>query len=121
LDRKTLLQTVEEARRVNPQALVEHFVGDLTTAGVVDEALYKTVDRFGHLDYAVNIAGISGKLVNTDVSDLTDYRRKCRKSVALSTCRTEGHAIPRANGRVLHSHARLTSDYEVQLSIFVPY
>ena len=33
------------------------------------------MDRFGHLDYAVNIAGISGKIANTDVSDLTDYQR----------------------------------------------
>jgi NAD(P)-dependent dehydrogenase (short-subunit alcohol dehydrogenase family) len=71
---ETILETVREARQVNTQAHIEYVIGDLTTEEIVHDAVSRTVARFGRLDYAVNIAGITGKLLTTDVSKLEDFR-----------------------------------------------
>jgi NAD(P)-dependent dehydrogenase (short-subunit alcohol dehydrogenase family) len=71
---ETLLGTVREARQVNAGVQIEYVVGDLTAEGTVHDAVSRTVARFGRLDYAVNTAGITGKLLSTDVSELEDFR-----------------------------------------------
>jgi NAD(P)-dependent dehydrogenase (short-subunit alcohol dehydrogenase family) len=71
---ETLLETVQEARQANSEVQIEYLMGDLTAEEVVHAAVSKTVARFGRLDYAVNIAGVQGKLLATDMSELEDYR-----------------------------------------------
>ena len=71
----TLLQTVREARKADSRAQIDYVVGDLTDEKNALAAVSRAVAQFGRLDYAVNIAGITGKVLTTDVSELDDFRQ----------------------------------------------
>ena len=72
---ETLLDTVREARQVNPNVQIEYVVGNLTSEEFVQAVVSRGVARFGRIDYAVNVAGITGELLATHATELEEYRQ----------------------------------------------
>ncbi|RAK99549.1 SDR family NAD(P)-dependent oxidoreductase [Aspergillus ibericus CBS 121593] len=62
LDPALLQSTKDELQTAHPKVAVETTAGDVSKEEAVDEAVRRTVERFGRIDISVHCAGISGSM-----------------------------------------------------------
>ncbi|GMG12352.1 unnamed protein product [Aspergillus oryzae] len=70
-----LESTRDELRNTFPHVEIEIMQVDVTNEASVDEAIKKTVTRFGRIDIAVNSAGISGIPSKTHELSLQEWQK----------------------------------------------
>jgi NAD(P)-dependent dehydrogenase (short-subunit alcohol dehydrogenase family) len=69
----SLLATTAEIKALYPTVQIESIQLDVCDEKAVNSAIEKTVEKFGRIDVAVNIAGIGGAGKNTHESEDTDW------------------------------------------------
>ncbi|RDK37046.1 short chain dehydrogenase/ reductase [Aspergillus phoenicis ATCC 13157] len=73
---ESLLQrTKDELATSHPQVAVELTVGDVSKEACVDEAVRRTVERFGRIDISVHCAGIVGQPSATHELTAAEWQR----------------------------------------------
>lgn len=75
LDRNPLTQTVYELKKNFPGVAIKDIELDVTDEKAVNDSVTQTVKEFGRLDYALNNAGIGGKITTTDQIEREEFER----------------------------------------------
>lgn len=75
IDRNPLTDTVSQLKKDYPDVQIKAIEMDVTSESAVDHSIAQTAKEFGRIDYAVNNAGIGGKMVTTEDADLEDFER----------------------------------------------
>lgn len=70
-----LEKTRDELRAQFPTVNVETFQANVADEASVDDAVRKTVERFGGIDVGINCAGISGTPTPTDQMTLAEWQK----------------------------------------------
>ncbi|PWY94228.1 short chain dehydrogenase/ reductase, partial [Aspergillus sclerotioniger CBS 115572] len=75
LDPALLQLTKDQLQASRPHVLVETTAGDVSKEACVEEAVRRTVDRFGRIDISVHCAGIIGSMVPTHELTVQDWQK----------------------------------------------
>jgi NAD(P)-dependent dehydrogenase (short-subunit alcohol dehydrogenase family) len=75
LDRNPCTATIKELKKNYPEVSIKEIELDVSDEKAVNDSVDQTVKAFGRIDYALNNAGIGGKLETTDNIELSDFQR----------------------------------------------
>lgn len=75
LSTKHLSSTIEKLRAVDSSIQILPLQANVASEKEVNDAVQQTVEKFGRIDVAVNVAGIGGANFRTSECDLNEWRK----------------------------------------------
>jgi NAD(P)-dependent dehydrogenase (short-subunit alcohol dehydrogenase family) len=75
LSTKHLSSTIDKLRSVDSNIQVLPLQANVASEKEVDNAIQQTIDKFGRIDVAVNVAGIGGAAFRTSECEESEWRK----------------------------------------------